>query len=94
MRKIWQSMILVLATLYLTGCQPSGMSASLANVAAPILEENPSSAASSAEVATEPAGEGQPILDECTSCHSDKDRLIETAEPVVEAAESESSGVG
>jgi len=31
---------------------------------------------------------------ECLNCHSDKNRLIKTADPVVEEAESESSGVG
>jgi hypothetical protein len=94
MRKIWQFMILVLTTLYLTGCQPSGISASLANVAVPIVEENPSSPASVEELSIEPVSETELVLDECTSCHSDKARLIDTAKPVEESAESESSGVG
>jgi hypothetical protein len=94
MRKIWQSMILVLVTLYLTGCQPSGISASLNNAIAPVVEENSLLVPSVEDPLTESVSETQPVLDECTSCHSDKARLIDTAKPVEEAAESESSGVG
>jgi hypothetical protein len=32
--------------------------------------------------------------DDCISCHTDKERLIATADPVEEEDESESSGVG
>jgi len=35
----------------------------------------------------------QPEADECLACHSDKDRLIETAKPE-EVVEKESSGAG
>jgi hypothetical protein len=36
----------------------------------------------------------QPEPNECLDCHSDKDLLVETADPVEEIAESESKGVG
>jgi hypothetical protein len=48
-------------------------------------DENPSK---------ESTDESQAATDECLSCHSDKDRLVDTAKPVEEASESESSGVG
>ncbi len=93
MRKIWQSLILVLATLYLTGCQPANLSASLENPVEPIAKEG-SSASTVENSSNELVSNAEPVLDECLNCHADKARLVDTSEPVVEAAESESSGVG
>jgi len=56
--------------------------------------ETPSpTAAAEKPVETEAVAEVLPEKDECVTCHTDKQRLIDTAKPVVEE-ESESSGVG
>jgi len=54
---------------------------------------SPTSTAEEKPVETESVDDVQPEADECVACHTDKQRLIDTVSPVVEA-ESESSGVG
>jgi hypothetical protein len=57
--------------------------------------ETPSPTATAEEkpVGTEAVAEVQLEADECVACHTDQQRLTDTAEPVVEA-EGESKGVG
>jgi hypothetical protein len=70
------------------------MSASLENVAAPKSNDSLLPAPSVDDPSSASIDETQPVINECLSCHADKNRLIDTAKPVEEPAESESSGVG
>ncbi len=56
-------------------------------------ETSSPTAAEEKPVETEAVAEVLPEKDECVSCHTNKQHLIDTAKPVVEE-ESESSGVG
>lgn len=54
---------------------------------------SPTGTAEEKPVGTEAVAEVQPETDECVACHTDKERLIDTAAPEVDA-EGESKGVG
>ena len=71
--------LVVLGIFFLSSCTPAKTESPLAT------EET---------VVTESVATSAPEAGECLACHTDKQRLIDTAEPVVEAAESDSKGVG
>lgn len=71
---------LTLAVLFLSSCAPAALT-------------SPSPTETDKPIETEASAEVQPDAGECIACHTDKERLIDTAAPV-EEAESESSGVG
>ncbi len=80
MRKNWFSGILIVLGLFLfSAC-------AAASTEAPSATEE--------ATATESVVASAPEAGECLACHTDKQRLIDTAAPIVEAAESESKGVG
>ena len=72
---------LLIFTFVLSACAPG-------STPAPTALDKPLETAANPEVQAPTAG-----ADECLACHTDKDRLIATAKPV-EAAETESKGVG
>ena len=65
----------------------------LLSACAPAETPPPTAAAEEKPVGTEAVVEVQPEADECVACHTDQQRLTDTAAPVVEA-EGESKGVG
>jgi hypothetical protein len=90
MRRFQQFSIFIIIALLLSSCG----SVNQLNVDQPLvhsadLEPASPTQAPAALEATEPA---EP--NECLKCHTDKDRLIETADAVEPIAEGESKGVG
>jgi hypothetical protein len=94
MRQIRWLNIFTLVLLLFTSCSPVDVSASLNAPAASVADENPPVALSADTPSLESTGQVVLETNECLNCHADKDRLIETARPVEEPAESESKGVG
>jgi starvation-inducible outer membrane lipoprotein len=58
-----------------------------------VATPSPTAQAEEKPVETEAVVEVRPETDECVTCHTDQQRLMDTAAPVVEA-EGESKGVG
>lgn len=78
--------------LLLAACNSPAVVGTDGEVLAPMVVGEPTQTPDGIEV-TEIAAAAPPIVNECLTCHLDKQRLIDTAAPQVAAA-SESSGEG
>jgi hypothetical protein len=86
MRKAVSVGFLMLVMLILSACSSESTSQPLSIQYSEELDTE--------SVPTEVIPTSAPDSAECMSCHTDKDRLIDTAAPIEEAGESESKGVG
>lgn len=93
MRKYSISLCILVLALTLAACNQ--VKADLTGDLLPPMDAQASQATATplAEVPAVQASTEPEAVDECIACHSDKERLIQVAEPEVET-ESESSGTG
>lgn len=75
-----------LGLLFLNACTAK-------SAATPLQEETKATVTTVSVIPTQPIAL-EPVVNECVTCHTDKDMLIQTAEKEEEAGESESEGVG
>lgn len=86
MKRIHIILLLGLGLLVLTACTPK-------STVTPMPAETKTTATLVAAIPTQPVAL-EPVVNNCVTCHTDKDMLIQTAAPEEVAGESESEGVG
>ena len=85
------TIILMATAVFIIGCGGEATEAANTIAMQPELEPTAAMPTPTEETAVLPTEE--PELDECLACHTDKDQLIKTADPVVEVI-SENEGEG
>jgi hypothetical protein len=91
MRRFQWFTIFIIAALFVSSCGTTDVRVSVEQPPVQPLDLQP---ASPAQTVSTPETIEVAETNECLNCHADKDRLIETGDPVEPLAESESSGVG
>ncbi len=86
MKRISLIFFVGLGLLFLNACAAK-------SVATPLPEETKATVTTVSVIPTQPITL-EPVVNECVTCHTDKEMLIQTAEKEEEAGESESEGVG
>ena len=93
MRKLrWLILIILVLTPWLVACQREAVT-SLTDEVYVSVDMHSQGEINPIAIAPVPTSQDAPEPNECLKCHTDKQRLIDTAKPE-EVVESESSGVG